>query len=41
MIVGASIGANLLLLALDIASASQPEGRVVEANRSERLVVRL
>ena len=28
-----------LLLALDMASASQPEGRAVEGNRSDRLVL--
>ena len=38
-IVGATIGANLLILALDMTSASQPTGRVVEGNRSERPVV--
>jgi hypothetical protein len=34
-----TIVANLLLLALDIASVSQPGGRVVEGNPSERPVL--
>jgi hypothetical protein len=38
-IVGATISANLLLLALDMASASQPVRCAVEGNRTERPVV--
>jgi hypothetical protein len=35
-IVGVTIGANLLLLAFDMASACRPGGRIVEADRSDR-----